>query len=219
MRPRRYDTMLYELAEPQLGYFTTHQAAEAGIHPIRLLQLVKSEDIVRVSRGVYRLTKFPVSALGQYMEATLWPQVRRPGIQAVLSHESALSLFGLSDALPSKVHITLPQAIRIRRAVPAYLNIHRADLGSGEVKVVEGIPVTTPERTIRDVHANHIGAALVRQAIADGRRTGQLTFHLADRLELDLLSGQHEQKHEQKHEQQQDEHIVRGADTSARRPR
>ena len=108
MRRREWDTKLYDIAEAQLGYFSTAQARDAGINPIRLLQLVKSEDIERASRGVYRLTRFPISPLGQYMEATLWPQVRRPDMWAVLSHESALSLYDLSDASPSKVHITLP---------------------------------------------------------------------------------------------------------------
>ena len=109
------------------------------------------------------------------MEATLWPQVRRPHTWAVLSHESALALYELSDASPSKVHITLPATVRIRREVPRHLTLHRATLEARDVKIVEGIRVTTPERTIRDVHANHIGGAMVRQAILDGRRTGHLT--------------------------------------------
>ncbi len=121
------------------------------------------------------------------MEATLWPQVRRPGTWAVLSHESALSLYDLADASPSKVHITLPATVRIRRAVPRHLTLHRAALEARDVKIVEGIRVTTPERTIRDVHANHIGGAIVRHAISDGRRTGQLTLDQADRLQRELL--------------------------------
>ena len=189
MRHREWDTKLYGIAEAQLGYFSTAQARDAGVNPIRLLQLVKSEDIERVSRGVYRLTRFPISPLGQYMEATLWPQVRRPDMWAVLSHESALALYELSDASPSKVHITLPITARIRRAVPKHLTLHRAALEVRDVKIVEGIRVTTPERTIRDVHANHIGGALVRQAITDGRRTGQLTLNQADRLKRELLGG------------------------------
>lgn len=187
MQRREWDTKLYDLAESQLGYFSTAQARDAGIHPIRLLQLVKSEDIERVSRGVYRLTRFPISPLGQYMEATLWPQVRRPDTWAVLSHESALSLYELSDASPSKVHITLPATVRIRRAVPKHLTLHRAALDARDVTIVEGIRVTTPERTIHDVHANHIGQALVRQAIMDGRRTGQLTVDQVERLQRELL--------------------------------
>ena len=187
MRRREWDTKLYDIAEAQLGYFSTAQARDAGINPIRLLQLVKSEDIERASRGVYRLTRFPISPLGQYMEATLWPQVRRPDMWAVLSHESALSLYDLSDASPSKVHITLPPTVRIRRTVPRHLTLHRAALEARDVRIVEGIRVTTPERTIHDVHADHIGGALVRQAISDGRRTGHLTLDQADRLQRELL--------------------------------
>ena len=120
------------------------------------------------------------------MEATLWPQVRRPGVRAVLSHESALRLYELSDVSPAKVHITLPSSLRIRRVVPRHLAIHHADLAPEEITVVEGIPATTAERTIRDVHSADLGDELVRQAIADARRSGQLTYEQAARLEREL---------------------------------
>lgn len=187
MRRREWDNKLYEIAESQLGYFSAAQARAAGVNPIKLVQLAETGDIERVSRGIYRLSRFPVSPLGQFMEATLWPQVRRPGTRAVLSHDSALSLYDLSDVNPATVHITLPPSLRIRRVVPRHLTIHHAELDKRDVKMVEGIPVTSAEKTIRDVHANHIGAALVRQAIADGRRTGHLTYDQADRLERELL--------------------------------
>lgn len=189
MKPRRWDTLLYDLAEGQLGYFTTAQAREAGLHPVRLVQLHRHGDIERLSRGVYRLTRYPVSPLGQYMEAALWPQVRRPGAQATVSHESALAIYGLSDVSPAKVHITLPHALRIRRAVPRHLIIHYANLEAQDIRQVEGVPVTTAARTIRDVHAAHLGHALIHQAITDGRKTGHLTFDEADRLEQELLGG------------------------------
>jgi predicted transcriptional regulator of viral defense system len=176
MKPRRWDTLLYDLAEGQLGYFTAAQAREAGLHPVRLVQLRKHGDIERLSRGVYRLTRYPTSPLGQYMEAALWPQVRRPGAQGTISHESALVMYGLSDVSPAKVHVTLPHELRIRRAIPQHLIVHYADLEPQDVKQLEGISVTTAARTIRDVHASHLGPALVGQAIADGRRTGHLTF-------------------------------------------
>lgn len=187
MKPRRWDTTLYELAESQSGYFTAAQARTAGLHPVRLVQLEHSEDIERLSRGVYRLTRYPVSPFGQYMEAALWPQVRRAGVHGTISHESALALYGISDASPSKVHITLPPALRIRRAPPGQLMIHRAHLDPGEVRIVEGVPVTTAERAIRDVHDAHLGPALVRQAIEDGRRTGYLSADQAKRLKRELL--------------------------------
>jgi predicted transcriptional regulator of viral defense system len=187
MKARRWDTLLYDLAESQSGYFTAAQARLAGLHPVRLVQLDRNEDIERVSRGVYRLARYPVSPLGQYMEAALWPQVRRPGAYGTVSHESALAMYGLSDVSPSRVHITLPTTLRIRRTPPEYLALHYADLEPQDVQQIEGIPVTTAERAIRDVHASHIGPALVGQAITDGRRTGHLTFDQAARLKRELL--------------------------------
>lgn len=187
MRRRQWESTLYELADGQAGYFTAGQAREAGLHQVRLVQLHKSGDIERVTRGVYRLTRYPVSPLGQYMEAALWPQVRRPDARGVISHESALAVYGLSDASPAKVHVTLPMDFRIRRAVPKRLSLHYADLKPREVQQVEGVPVTTAARAIRDAHAAHLGPALIRQAITDGRRTGHLTLDDADRLEHELL--------------------------------
>jgi hypothetical protein len=188
MRSRQWSTKLYDIAESQLGYFTAAQARAAGIHQVRLIQLHQSGDIERVSRGVYRLARFPVSPLGQYMEAALWPQVRRPEARAIISHVSALALHELSEVSPAKIHITLPPDLRLRRAVPPQLVLHFAPLAPDDVQVVEGVPVTTVARTIRDVNAAHLGPALVRRAIADGRRTGRLTYDEADRLTRDLLA-------------------------------
>jgi hypothetical protein len=187
MRRREWPDRLYEIAERQLGYFTAAQARTAGVHQVRLVQLHRTGDLERVSRGVYRLARFPVSPLGQYMEAVLWPQVRRPDARGVVSHVSALSLYELTDVNPAKIHITLAPGIRVRRAAPRQLALHFARLAPEDVVLVEGVPATTPERTIRDVHAGHLGPALVRKAIIDGRRTGRLTYDQADRLAREFL--------------------------------
>lgn len=121
------------------------------------------------------------------MEAALWPQVRRPDVRSVISYTSALALHGLSDVSPATVHLALPSSTRVRRTVPRHLVLHYADIAPRDIWQVEGIPLTTPGRTIRDVHADHLGPALVRQAIEDGRRTGRLTYDQADRLERELL--------------------------------
>jgi predicted transcriptional regulator of viral defense system len=187
MHKRQWDTVLYGVAEDQAGYFTAAQASAAGLHQVRLVQLAQQGDIERVSRGVYRFTRFPISQLGHYMEAVLWPQVRRPAVSGVISHQSALSIHELSDVSPARVHVTLPTTIRIRREVPRNMVVHYADLPPGDVDRVEGVPVTTPARSIRDVHASHLGNDLVGQAIADGRRSGVLSMAEADRLERELL--------------------------------
>lgn len=195
MRRRQWDTTLYQLAETQAGYFTAAQARRAGLQQVRLAQLHQRGDIERVTRGVYRLTRYPISPLGQYMEAALWPQVRRPDAHGVISHESALAIYGLSDASPAKVHVTLPTGLRIRRAVPKRLALHYADLTPKDVKQVDGVPLTTAARAIRDAHASHLGPALIRQAINDGRRTGHLTLDEAERLEHELLGTKPRRQH------------------------
>ena len=187
MHKREWDTVLYGIAEDQAGYFTAAQARAAGLHQVRLVQLAQQGDIERISRGVYRFTRFPVSKLGHYMEAALWPQVRRPDVNGVISHQSALSIHELSDVSPARVHLTLPTVFRIRREVPKALVIHYADLAPTDVERVKGVPVTTPARSIRDAHASHVGNDLVGQAIADGRRSGSLSMAEADHLERELL--------------------------------
>jgi hypothetical protein len=77
--------------------------------------------------------------------------------------------------------------MRVRRKLPPGLVVHRAALGPADTQIYEGVPVTTPERTIRDCHAAHLGPALVRQAIRDGRRTGHLRVAQAEKLERELL--------------------------------
>jgi predicted transcriptional regulator of viral defense system len=98
------------------------------------------------------------------MEAALWPQVRRPDARDAISHESALAVYGLSDASRAKVHVT-PVDFRIRRAVPKRLALHYANLKAREVQQVEGVPVTTAARAIRDAHAAHLGPALIRHGL------------------------------------------------------
>lgn len=189
-----YETV-YRLAEDQMGYVTAAQAAAAGVRQPTLVMMARRGTLERVSRGVYRLVHFPGHPLAQYMQATLWPYDRagrvEDRVRGVLSHETALALHELSDVAPPKVHITVPAAYRVQRAVPRYLVVHRADLRVDEVTALEGMPIVTPERAIRDGIAAHLGPALLGQAIDDGLRSGRLTRGVADQLRraLDAAGG------------------------------
>jgi len=125
------------------------------------------------------------SRYAQYMEASLWPA----GVRGVSSHQSTLALYGLSDASPARVHITVPEDFRIRREIPPHLEVHHADLEPGETRSFEGIPATTPRRTIEDCHRAHVGPALLRQALDDAEREGFLTPEQAADLREKLLPG------------------------------
>lgn len=138
---------LYAIAEGQSGYFRTSQAADAGYSPELLAKYLRNGRIVRVRRGVYRLTHFPAGENEDLVELWLWSD--RIG---VFSHDTALALHGLTDALPARVHMTVPCAWRRRHlvATPPVLLLHHADLGDADRGWVGAVPATTPARTLRD---------------------------------------------------------------------
>ena len=172
-----FDT-IFEIAEDQHGYFTTKQAADAGVDPRAIIMMAGRGSVERLHRGVYRVRRFPESRYGQYMEATMWPQ----GATGVVSHDSALLLFEMSDVNPDTVQITVPRHFRIRRSIPQFLTVHHDDLHAGEVTREENVPVTTPIRTIEDCVRSHMSRTLLVQAVSDGVMHGRLTRKDANRL-------------------------------------
>lgn len=161
-------TTLYALAASQDGYFTTAQAADAGYSRPLLDHHVKSGRFLRVQRGIYRLRDYPSSDHEDLVVAWLWSDQ-----QGVVSHETALLLHGLSDALPAHVDLTLPAAWRARRLkVPPLLHLHHADISKAERTWTGPVPVTTPLRTISDCVTDHVQPDLIAQAIRDGLRQG-----------------------------------------------
>ena len=144
----RWET-LGRIAESQAGYVTTAQAEQAGFHRNGLGHHTREGGrLERAGRGLYRLRFYPSSPHEQI--AAAWV-LAGPGI-AVVSHESALELYGLSDVSPSAVHLTLPRRYRHRKA-PIGTRFHypRELLTASEIRRVQGLPSTSPERTILDV--------------------------------------------------------------------
>jgi len=92
--------------------------------------------------------------------------------QAALSHITALAVYGISDANPSLIHLTIPRSARLRRQIPKGLVLHREDLAPEDMTVEEGIPLTTISRTVADLLRSGGRLDLIRQAISDARREG-----------------------------------------------
>lgn len=162
---------IYEVAADQFGYFTAAQAREVGVSPMALVMMERRATVERVSRGVYRLSQFPTGPLAEYMEASLWPA----GVVGIVSHQSALALYGISDVNPDRVHITVPTSFRTRRQVPRRLHLHHANLPDEDVESFEGIVVTSVRRTLRDCAAANVGAETIERAFLDAERMGLLS--------------------------------------------
>lgn len=159
---------LYELAASQEGYFTTRQAEHAGYSRPLLDHHVRSGRFTRVRRGVYRLVEFPAGEHEDLVIAWLWSD--RAG---VYSHDTALALHNLSDALPVHLHLTLPAIWRRRRLrVPDDVRVHFADVPAEERAWSGAVPVTAALRTLRDCAAEHLPPDILAQALRDGIARG-----------------------------------------------
>jgi predicted transcriptional regulator of viral defense system len=166
---------LFSLAEEQDGLFTSKEARSLGILDSVLVRLKQRGRLERMSRGVYRITHYPAERLAQYREAVLWVQASNGPERVALSHETALLLYGISDVNPSRVNLTIPLSARMRRVYPKWITIHRANLKTEEIELYEGMPVTTVERSIKDLLASTRRTDFARQAITDALRKGLLT--------------------------------------------
>ncbi len=150
---------LYEIAESQAGYFSAVQARQAGFSSSLLSYHAKTGLVERISRGTYRIRRFPGSSYEDLFYSKL-----RAGPDAVISHESALALYELSDVLPTEVHVTVPRTTSRRRAG---MRQHRNHLESKDVTAREGLRVTTVPRTIADVARSGLSEDRVLQSIED----------------------------------------------------
>jgi predicted transcriptional regulator of viral defense system len=168
---------LYAIAEPKAGYFTASAARRAGYSRSLLAHHVNSGLLDRVEHGIYRLRRYPESPRADLVIAEL-----RAEPEGVVSHESALDLYGLSDVLPSEVHVTVPRSASRRRHG---IRLHTSHLAPEDVTTWDGVTVTTVARTIADVARSGVSEQLVLQAvdqaIARGLTTPGLLTQFASR--------------------------------------
>ncbi|MGA7624306.1 MAG: type IV toxin-antitoxin system AbiEi family antitoxin domain-containing protein [Candidatus Acidiferrales bacterium] len=187
---------LYEIAEDQQGFFTTKQAKAAGFaentHPYH----VQAGNWIREHRGIYRLSSFPRSERPDLMLWSLWSRNREEVAQGVYSHQTALSIHDLSDVMPAKLHMTVPQNFRRNSEIPGVVVLHFADLLQGDIGAVHGVRVTKPMRTILDLlEGGEIPPTILRQALREGLRRGlirkseitEARKHFADDRQLRTL--------------------------------
>ena len=163
-------TQLGEKAAAQFGLLTAAQLSMAGYSDRMITTRVRDGVFVRRGKGVLQLAGIETSWEQDLMAAIL---VCQPDSAA--SHRSAARLWGMRTVDPElELSIRFPRDPRVEGVV-----IHRSrDLEPHDISTVDGIPVTTPERTICDLgltFPQHEVARILRHAIADG---------LVDRREL-----------------------------------
>ncbi len=179
---------LYEIAEGQQGLFTARQATALGFLLGSQAHHVKAGNWIREHRGIYRLARFPVSNDVQLVLWHLWSQNRTGEPQGVYSHETALSIYELSDVMPAKLHLTVPPKFRRNSAIPKVLVLHRAALKERDIESMRGFRVTRPLPTILGLaREQRVSQDVIAQALAEGRQRGLILLDELKKAKADPM--------------------------------
>jgi predicted transcriptional regulator of viral defense system len=137
---------------------------------------VQAGNWVRERRGIYRLALYPAADRPDLVLWALWSRNRDEEVEGVYSHQTALSLYDLSDLNPAKLHMTVPSDFRRNSEIPGILVLHYADLPKSDVQAGSGFKFTRPLRTILDlIETGTVERNFIRQALRQAVERGLIT--------------------------------------------
>jgi Transcriptional regulator, AbiEi antitoxin len=176
--PKKIDPFaaLVKTAQDQQGYFTTKQAIQAGYadntHPYH----VRAGNWERVRRGIYQMAHLPPPEDGEMMAWLLWSRGRDQEPAAVMSHQTALSLFELGDFNPAKIHLIVPPTFRRNTRPPQTVVLHRSGVAPADLTHLRGLTVCRPLRALCDLaSADPDSIDDLRPVAVEARRRGLIT--------------------------------------------
>ncbi len=138
----RVDRRIGRLAERQHGVVGRGQLRRLGLGAGRIEDRLLAGKLVPLHRGVYAVGHGLVSPRGAWFAALI---AAGPG--ATLSHRSAAAAWALGADPSSVVEVIVPHHRRQRRGI----RVRHVPLAADERTVRDGIPVTTPARTLLDL--------------------------------------------------------------------
>ncbi|MGY1527270.1 type IV toxin-antitoxin system AbiEi family antitoxin domain-containing protein [Streptomyces sp. MN3] len=167
--------VLSGVAADQWGLVTAAQAKAHGLSAVQLKRLTEAGLLENVGRGVYALS---AAGLPHHLEIKVaWlrlqptvPAWERPiggPDSGVISHASACQLHSLGDIPAPDVEISVP---RRRTTTEPFVRMRIANLPTADITMVDGLPVTTPARTIIDLLHTKADGGHVGGVIADAER-------------------------------------------------
>ena len=143
------------LGTDQWGLVTTSQARENGISRLWLQRLSDRGVLQRLRHGVYALPSSRPGTLQDVQAAWLSVTAGAPfqssesnPHMAVVSGATAAAVYEIGDLVPPYIEISVPQA---RMTKQRDLRLIHRELPTEDVDDLEGLPVTTVERTIYDL--------------------------------------------------------------------
>ncbi len=171
----------WSLARRQHGVVARRQLVALGLSGQAIQHRLDTGRLHRIERGIYAVGRPGLTRRGKWMAAVLGC-----GSRAVLSYGSAAALWGIGAERGGPVDVTIPLASPRRH--PGVLVHRRPSLRSRDVTSHDGIPVTTPVRTLIDL-ATRLDSRALERAINEADRL-ELTDPEALFAALDAYPGQ-----------------------------
>jgi hypothetical protein len=139
---------LVRQALEQGGHFSALQASQHGIGHGSLSYRVVRGQLLHVRRGVFRLATYQRTSLDHIYAAQI--PVEGALDAGVVSHHSALEIFGLVPAGAGPVHVTVPRRHHSRRRKDGIVMHTSKTLAPEDVVDVQGIRATSVARSLVD---------------------------------------------------------------------
>ena len=158
MRINAIDQAVRRFADRQHGVFSAKQAHTAGASPKVIKWRVETGAWEVVARGVYRLPGAPNT-----WRQRLWIALLVAGPGAAVAREAAAALRGVPGFPEGPVEVVAAHGMKDHR-LPFGKFYESRRLPASHVTIVDGIPVTTLERTLFDL-AGAINEKRVDRAI------------------------------------------------------
>ncbi|MDF2442390.1 MAG: hypothetical protein JWR01_593 [Subtercola sp.] len=167
---------LAQLAAGQWGMLTAAQASTAGVARSTLLRREQSGALDRVRAGVYRNPSAPADPLDEIRAAWLatdprvpaWERLSNPGV--VVGGAAAAWVHDIGDLHPTP-YLLYSGVRRQTKHDDVRYSIRRVD--ASDISVVNGLPVTTRERTLADlIDEPGSDLSIVAGALRDAERSG-----------------------------------------------
>jgi very-short-patch-repair endonuclease len=146
MQPAKCDLVIARIAARQHGVVSYEQLRTAGMSQPVVSRRTKAGRLHRLHRGVYAVGHPRLTFEGRCIAAVL-----AIGASAAVSHRSAAALWGMLPRHDERIEITVPgDGGRDRRRG---IRLHRSStLIAAVVTRRNGIELTNPKRTLRDLH-------------------------------------------------------------------
>jgi hypothetical protein len=152
------DAAIAAIADRQGGVISRRQLAALGLSGSAIDRRTRAGRLHRVHRGTYSVGHRVLGVVGRN-----WAAVLACGPSAVLSHRSAGAAWEIRASASGSIDITVAPTGRVKR--PGIRLHWRRSIPREEVTGLDGLPITTPARTLLDLAATGLRGRRLEAAL------------------------------------------------------